>query len=313
MAASVAQFSLGGGNERSQTITALTPSGPTLTSFDADGFTASSALGAYWAVGGCHAASGVLTQPTSVGVQETVTGIKNKVVFLLSYGAAASGSALTDFASWSLGVMDGTRQYTHWSGESATTATLTGATTVIDNRVLVFGTPNGVSTTFAAEAAAGGFSVTNSSFFLNWQLVDGVQREVLWFALGDAAEPEPPPPPPPTCEPTVLRRLRRSPHVNLERLRLFCQRFEVDLQRGRGIAGSPSVAPTITLRVSTDGGQTWSSDITMTTGAAGDFRARSYAFQLGSSDDFVFELSVSDEVVPWAIAAGYADMLKGSS
>lgn len=154
----------------------------------------------YVAVGGIQAAAGVLTQPAGGGLQEIVTGLDNRVVFLSSVGAVASGSVQTDRAEWAYGAMSAAgRQAGYWCGEDIEgNFPLHGARYLSDADVLRFGTPNGLSTVFSAIARHGGFSTPNLSFFLDWTKVDGIPRESIWLALGDVA-PSPPPPPPAGC------------------------------------------------------------------------------------------------------------------
>lgn len=315
VAANVYPFSAGGGNDRFQAPARITPAGITLTAFGTSDYTTSSNTGTVALVlGGCRSACGSFLQPAATGAQEIVTGINNKFVLLMSAGTLASAGTLTDYASRSIGCMDGHRTIAMVTGESATNASLTGAHITRDDAALAFvSTWNAASTTLSAKAT-GQFNPDNSSFILNWQQSDGVAREIIWWALGDAPIPPPPPPPPPeSCTRFAIRWLRRSPHVNAERIRLFCRRFELDLQRGQGVYGSPSVAPQIMFRISTDGGNTWSSQMTMGAGAAGDYNARSFINMLGSGDDFVFEVSSTDQVAVGAIANAYATFIEGTS
>jgi len=116
----------------------------------------------------------------------------------------------------------------------------------------------------------------------------------------------------------AIVRLRRSPHVNAEKIRLICRRFEIDLQQGlgtiAGVTGIPALAdPTIMLRVSRDGGNTWGDEIQMHAGAIGEYAARTFATNLGQGRDFVFEVSVSDPSAAWALVNAYANFQKGTS
>lgn len=113
-------------------------------------------------------------------------------------------------------------------------------------------------------------------------------------------------------------RVRRSPHVNDEKQTIFCSRFELDLQAGLGttdeiVAINQYTNPTVMLRVSYDGGRTWGQQHFMGAGAVGQYLYRCYETMLGSSRDFVFEVSVSDPVLGWYLVNAYADFEKGVS
>src|SRR4030095_16074445 len=60
-----------------------------------------------------------------------------------------------------------------------------------------------------------------------------------------------------------IRRLRRAPHVTHENTRGVVRRFELDLERGQGLATGQGSDPIVLLRLSRDGGQTWGEEIQM--------------------------------------------------
>ncbi len=305
-----------GNNSRQQDTGVLAPTGAALLSLEPDGFKTTSNTGmAYLAFGGVRAASGTLTQPLTPGLQEIITGVDIRWLFLMSYGAVAGASILTDYASLSVGMADGTRQSGHLTGESrvGNGQPMLGAQYLRDDCVLMFTEAfDGASTVISVQAAVTEFSPDRRSFFLDWSKVDGVAREVLWLVLGDTP---PAPTPPGTLATTehVIRRVRRSPHVNDEKKRMICHRFELDLQTGIGNVVAPADDPVVQLFVSRDGGKTFARAVEMRAGALGAYTTRCFATMLGQSRDFVFEVVVSDPVVPWAIANAYVTMSPGTS
>ena len=64
-----------------------------------------------------------------------------------------------------------------------------------------------------------------------------------------------------------LRRLRRAPHLAQEHHRVFIRTFELDLERGQGLATGQGSDPLVMLRISRDGGQTWGEEILMAAGS----------------------------------------------
>jgi hypothetical protein len=115
----------------------------------------------------------------------------------------------------------------------------------------------------------------------------------------------------------TTRRLRRSPHINEEKLRIICDRFELDLQAGLGttgdIAGIAQYSdPIVMVRVSRDGGQTWGPEQQMTAGAIGEYQKRCFLTRLGQGRDLVFEVTVSDPTA-WYLVNAYGTFRKGTS
>lgn len=140
-----------------------------------------------------RAAAGVLTQPVAAGNQTLNTGISTKFIMFVSVGAVSSSSAGTTAEScW--GWTNGTNQSSFWFGETANAQPLKGASWLSSNTLLRFASAgaNGASTVFDSIA-----SITNLESWgettINWSLCDGVQREILWFALGTVATNGPQP------------------------------------------------------------------------------------------------------------------------
>ena len=70
----------------------------------------------------------------------------------------------------------------------------------------------------------------------------------------------------------------------------------VDMETGVGLATGQGSDPQVMLRVSRDGGHSWSSTLTAALGKVGEYARRVLWRRLGRSRDFTFELSVSDPV-----------------
>lgn len=119
---------------------------------------------------------------------------------------------------------------------------------------------------------------------------------------------------PPTFDTVDLpiRRLRRSPHLTTEQMRVFYHRFQLDLQPGIGTLTGQGVNPLVMLRYSDDGGFTWSNEIQMGAGAQGQYLTRVYALMLGSGRDRVWEVSTSDPN-KWVWIAAYLESTTGTS
>ena len=109
-----------------------------------------------------------------------------------------------------------------------------------------------------------------------------------------------------------IRRLRRAPHVNNEHARVFFKKFELDLERGQGLATGQGSDPMVLLRVSRDGGQTWGEEQRMSAGALGAYTQRVIARRLGQARDTVFEVTVSDPIA-WSLVGAWLDLEPGTN
>jgi len=109
-----------------------------------------------------------------------------------------------------------------------------------------------------------------------------------------------------------IRRLRRAPHVAHENKRVFYRSFELDLERGVGLATGQGSDPIIMLRLSRDGGHTWGEPQLMSAGALGAYTQRVIARRLGQARDTVFEVTVSDPVA-WSLVQAWLDLEAGTS
>ncbi len=100
-----------------------------------------------------------------------------------------------------------------------------------------------------------------------------------------------------------ITRTRRSPHQwdGIQLNRVFFKGLQIDMQTG--IGKSFGVIPNVSLRWSDDNTTTWTTAITAPSGAGGSgtTQVRVLFQPLGSARNRIWELSVSDPVVPWAI------------
>jgi hypothetical protein len=81
---------------------------------------------------------------------------------------------------------------------------------------------------------------------------------------------------------------RRSPHYWAERKRLVVHKLEVEFEQG--VTDAFVTAPTVQLRVSKDGGHSWSNWMTEALGFTGQREARAQWYRLGQMRDIVFEI-----------------------
>jgi hypothetical protein len=96
----------------------------------------------------------------------------------------------------------------------------------------------------------------------------------------------------------VLRAQRRTPHVwsKEDRKRIFSASLQVEFTPGVGLQTGQGSAPQAMIRWSDDGGFTWSGEVQVPIGAAGDTRDRAMVMQLGEARDRVYEVNVSDPI-----------------
>lgn len=101
-----------------------------------------------------------------------------------------------------------------------------------------------------------------------------------------------------------LRSWRAVAEQNVDPLkRLSVSRLQIDGEVGRGLVTGQGSDPQAMLRVSEDGGNTWSNEIWVSIGAIGQYGKRVMFEQLGDGQDIVFELSGTDPVpIGWTNA-----------
>lgn len=95
---------------------------------------------------------------------------------------------------------------------------------------------------------------------------------------------------------SVLRRVRRAPHINQENQRLTFDRLELEADRGVGLTSGQGSDPQLMLRYSNDGGKTFGTQRNRTLGKIGEWDTRIRWNRCGSARDRVFEVAVSDPV-----------------
>jgi len=100
-----------------------------------------------------------------------------------------------------------------------------------------------------------------------------------------------------------IQRIRSCPHLHADRKRVFYHGFELDLERGVGLATGQGSDPQVALEISNDGGFTFGSELWATMGKIGEYTARAQWHRLGQSRDRVFRVSVFDPVKTVFIAA----------
>lgn len=101
----------------------------------------------------------------------------------------------------------------------------------------------------------------------------------------------------------TIQVLMHSSPVHSDRLRLFVNRFELDMQAGVGNATGDGSSPLVLLRWSKDGAETWSKiQPSRSLGAIGEYTTRQRWLNLGCGYQFVFEVIISDPVKRVVIA-----------
>ena len=174
-----------------------------LTSFDATGFTINYIDGPefttdfyYLAIKGGKYTVGNFTQPTgSTSSQEITTGFRPSGVGFASYGGASSGSSTADGQL----MIGGASVYTSYASNNLTTTKTQGVMwggaddgpTVMNTNVatysdhaIVFGDPQAASPSTIASAKLD--DISDDSFTLDWDVVDGTARQIIYWAAGSS-------------------------------------------------------------------------------------------------------------------------------
>ena len=95
-----------------------------------------------------------------------------------------------------------------------------------------------------------------------------------------------------------------SPPIHSDRKRVFISRFEADIEAGVGISVGQGSDPQWMLRISKDGGRTYTTrQLWRSAGKIGNYRTRLRWLRLGQARERVFELTTTDPVKRTLIAA----------
>lgn len=116
----------------------------------------------------------------------------------------------------------------------------------------------------------------------------------------------------PSVTTQAIRRLRQGPYITdpEEHAFIFHSRIEVLIQAGVGNADQP--APTLVLQWSDDYGNSWSSGLTLSMGAAAAYLTRLFVTRLGRARDRVYRV-YTDDPVTVALVDGVLFAEKGTS
>ncbi len=257
---------------------------------------------------------GRLVQPLTAGTQIFDTGIAAKVILFFSVGQVEATTVYSTSGQQVTGWATPTSQVGFWAGERevGNTSPSYGARYLSNASVLRFGTPNGSSTTFHSVASVDSISQTTGQVALTWTSVDGVAREILWFAIGEAALI--PPTPSYTTRTLIRRRVRRSPIVWEEKDglqgRVRVNLFAVDMEPATATAATP--APVVMVRASQDSGHTWTDWRNVEAGRVGEYTRRMNTWRWGQARNWVFEVAVSDDVA-FRLINAYIEAQGGTS
>lgn len=109
-----------------------------------------------------------------------------------------------------------------------------------------------------------------------------------------------------------MRGLIHSSDQHQDRRRVFCSRFELDVQAGVGLVSGQGSNPQIMLRRSIDGGMTYSvAEIWRGMGRIGEYQKRLRWLRQGQGRQMMWQLTVTDPV-PRTIIQAHADLTFGT-
>ena len=101
----------------------------------------------------------------------------------------------------------------------------------------------------------------------------------------------------------TIRREAVAPPVHGSWNRVSIAELWVDLEGGVGLVDDQGSDPKIMLDWSSDGGHTWSDEVTASIGKMGEYKARAVWRRLGQSRNRYFRIAISDPVKTAIIAA----------
>ena len=95
----------------------------------------------------------------------------------------------------------------------------------------------------------------------------------------------------------VIRRMRTSPHISQQMVRMQHHMFQLDMEVGVGLDGTTQgTNPQVMLSWSDDYGHTWSQEHWKDAGQIGQYRQRVRWYQLGITRDRVYRVVITDPV-----------------
>ena len=131
------------------------------------------------------------------------------------------------------------------------------------------------------------------AFFGNYYLVGDYQNGKI-YQLDNAVY---------TDNGSVIRRLRRCPHLVADLQRQYFSEMQIQFQPGVGLNSDQGYDPQAMLRWSSDGGSTWSSEHWTSIGKMGKYNNRAIWRRLGWSRDRIFEVVVTDPIKSVIVSA----------
>lgn len=103
---------------------------------------------------------------------------------------------------------------------------------------------------------------------------------------------------------TLIRRVRRAPHIVSSLNRVRYDGLRLDIQTGLGLSTGQGEDPQVMMRYSDDGGRTWGNERWKSAGKIGEYKRLVEWSRLGTARQRVFEVTFSDPV-PWAVMNAY--------
>lgn len=110
----------------------------------------------------------------------------------------------------------------------------------------------------------------------------------------------------------LIRRMRIPALLSNEQKRLFLDRLQLQVEPGLALSSGQGSDPLAMLRVSGNGGKTWSNERTRSAGAQGDYDAQLIWDRCGSGRNLVPELSATDPIA-WRWLDLLADVRAGAA
>lgn len=109
-----------------------------------------------------------------------------------------------------------------------------------------------------------------------------------------------------------MRGVIHTVNQHQDRKRVFCSRFELDVEAGVGLVAGQGANPQVMLRRSTDGGRSYSkTEQWRGAGRIGEYTKRLRWLRQGQGREMMWQITTTDPV-PWTIIQGHADITYGT-